>query len=313
MPDSIGIMFDGWSTGSTYYVGVYAIYVVENSPRRVLLAFAPLLEKNDFGADAHITFITETLAVFGKRPDCLRFIVGDNCTTNQAIATRMGLPRVGCASHQLNLAIQQHLAEHDALLSQVNEPMCQLRTKNNAGTLRKYTDLRPVKRIVTRWSSTFKMENRFLRIKDAAKHVEAVEELVPRSRDCRRLMKLQDDLQALDSICLKLQSNETTLADVRTLFDGVVKRYPGTSNYLTKDATIVHRTKLVRVVGGGVGERNEFHEAAHAVLEGEHILLIIGTLNHGHEVEVKQFICFRRLQSFPEQTRDTVTSRRHAM
>ncbi|GMF23271.1 unnamed protein product [Phytophthora fragariaefolia] len=84
------------------------------------------------------------------------------------------------------------------------------------------------------------MVKRFLQIKDAAKHVEAVEELVSRSRDCRRLMKLQDDLQALDSICLKLQSNETTLADVRTLFDGVVKRYPGTSNYLTKDATIVH-------------------------------------------------------------------------
>ncbi|GMF51859.1 unnamed protein product [Phytophthora fragariaefolia] len=129
MPDSIGIMFDGWSTGSTYYVGVYAIYVVEDSPQRVLLAFAPLLEENDFGADAHITFITETLAVFGKRPDCLRFIVGDNCTTNQAIATRMGLPLVGCASHRLNLEIQQHLAEHEALLSQVNELMCQLRTK----------------------------------------------------------------------------------------------------------------------------------------------------------------------------------------
>ncbi|GMF58365.1 unnamed protein product [Phytophthora fragariaefolia] len=64
MPDSIGIMFDGWSTGSTYYVSAYAIYVVEDSPRRVLLAFAPLLEENDFGADAHITFITETLAVF---------------------------------------------------------------------------------------------------------------------------------------------------------------------------------------------------------------------------------------------------------
>ncbi|GMF39749.1 unnamed protein product [Phytophthora fragariaefolia] len=221
MPDSIGIMFDGWSTGSTYYVGVYATYVVEDSPRRVLLAFAPLLEENDFGADAHITFITETLAVFGKRLDCLRFIVGDNCTTNQAIATRMGLPLVGCASHRLNLAIQQHLAEHEALLAQVNELMCQLGTKRNAGTLRKYTDVRSVKRNVTRWSSTLKMVKRFLQIKDAAKHVEAVEELVPRSRDCRRLMKLQDDLRALDSICLKLQSNETTLADVRTCLMGL--------------------------------------------------------------------------------------------
>eukprot|EP00644_Phytophthora_capsici_P010693 jgi/Phyca11/104102/e_gw1.9.810.1 len=233
-------MFDGWSAGSTYYVGIYAIYVVAGSPRRVLLALAPLLDENDFGADSHIAFITETLSVFGKEPGCVRFIVGDNCSTNQAIATRMGLPLVGCASHRLNLAIQQHVAEHEALLSQVNELMCQLRTKKNAATLLKFTELRPAKRNVTRWSSTFKMVRRFLQIKHAVKHVEAVEEFVSRARDCRKLEKLDQDLHALDSICVTLQSNKTTLADVRTLFDGVVERYPAMSNYLSKDATIVH-------------------------------------------------------------------------
>ncbi|POM77914.1 LOW QUALITY PROTEIN: Hypothetical protein PHPALM_4627 [Phytophthora palmivora] len=136
MPDSMGIMSDDWSAGSTFYVGVYAFYVVKDSPRRVLLALAPLLEENDFGADSHIAFITETLAGFDKQPGCVRFIVGDNCITNQAIATRMGLPLVGCASHRLNLAIQQHVAEHESLLSQVNELMYQLRTKQNTASLR---------------------------------------------------------------------------------------------------------------------------------------------------------------------------------
>ncbi|POM77915.1 LOW QUALITY PROTEIN: Hypothetical protein PHPALM_4628 [Phytophthora palmivora] len=93
------------------------------------------------------------------------------------------------------------------------------------------------------------MVKRFLQIKDAAKHVEVVEELVP---ELAKLEKLQEDLQALDSICLTLQSNETTLADVRVLFDGVVKRYPEMSNYLAKDATIVHsptfETAVVKVM-----------------------------------------------------------------
>ncbi|KAK1945571.1 hypothetical protein P3T76_002619 [Phytophthora citrophthora] len=254
MPNSIGIVFDGWSSGSTYYVGVYAIYVVDDSPRRILLALAPLLAENDFGPDSHIEFIVATLAVFDKQPGCVRFIVGDNCITNQAIATRMGLPLVGCASHRLNLAIQQHISTHENLLAQVNELMCQLRTKKNAATLSKYTELRPVKRNVTRWSSTFKMVKRFLQIKDAIKHVEAVEEFVPRARDCRKLEKLQEDLQALDSVCLTLQSDKTTLADVRVLFDGVVKRYPETANYLANDATIVHspsfETAVVKVTRG---------------------------------------------------------------
>ncbi|KAJ8574600.1 hypothetical protein ON010_g4613 [Phytophthora cinnamomi] len=78
--------------------------------------------------DSHIVFITETLADFDKQPGCVRFIVGDNRITNQAIATRMGLPLVGCANHQLNLTIQ-HVAERESLLSQFNGLMCQFRTK----------------------------------------------------------------------------------------------------------------------------------------------------------------------------------------
>eukprot|EP00644_Phytophthora_capsici_P002481 jgi/Phyca11/105488/e_gw1.11.548.1 len=242
MPNSIGLLFDGWSAGSTYYVGVYAIYVVAGSPRRVLLALAPLLDENDFGADSHIAFITETLSVFGKEPGCVRFIVRDNCSTSQAIATHMGLPLVGCASHRLNLAIPQHVEEHEGFLSQVNELTSDVSAphQENAATLLKFTELQPAKRNATRWSSTFKMVRRFLQIKHAVKHVEAVEELVPRAHDCRKLEKLDPDLRALDSICVTLQSNKTTHADVRTLFDGVGERYPAMSNYLSKDATIVH-------------------------------------------------------------------------
>ncbi|ETL77656.1 hypothetical protein L917_21410 [Phytophthora nicotianae] len=278
--------FDGWSTSSTYYVGIYAIYVIADTP-----LLAPLFEENAFGADLRIAFIMETLAVSGKQPGCVRFIIGDNCITIQAIATRMGLPLVGCASHRINLAIQQHVAEHEALLSQVNELACQLRTKKNAATLLKHTELRPAKRNVTRWSSTFKMARRFLQIKDAAKPVETVEELVPRSRDCRKLEKLHHDLQALDSICVTLPSNNTTLADVCTLFDGVVKRYPEMANYLAKDANTVKRgegtlsrAQAASIASFQVGDRDSVsteHASASSVCFATSLLHAGSKRSHG--------------------------------
>ncbi|ETP18590.1 hypothetical protein F441_07214 [Phytophthora nicotianae CJ01A1] len=84
------------------------------------------------------------------------------------------------------------------------------------------------------------MVKRFLEFKDAVKHVEAVNELMPRARDCRKLEKQLEDLKALGSVCLALQFNKTTLSDVRIMFDGVIKRYPNMAKYLSKDANIVH-------------------------------------------------------------------------
>ncbi|POM74342.1 LOW QUALITY PROTEIN: Hypothetical protein PHPALM_8717 [Phytophthora palmivora] len=204
--DSSGIMFDGWSAGSTYYVGVYAIYVVEDSPCRVFLALAPHFVENDLGADSHIAFITEALAVLTSRLPAF-----DSSLVTTTSPTRLW-PRESaylfiCTSHRLDLAFQQHAAEYESLLSQVNEMMCQLQTETISEAEQSHlsighfvhnhvfysqftkshnTELRPIK---TRWSSSFKIINRVLQIKDAVKRVEAVEEPVSRARDCRELTR----------------------------------------------------------------------------------------------------------------------------
>ncbi|KAG2795335.1 hypothetical protein PC112_g22682 [Phytophthora cactorum] len=85
-----GIMFDGWSSGSMHYVAVYGVFETDGNLRLQLLAV---------------------------------FIVGGNCSTNQSIATKIGVPLVGCASHRFNLAVTKLLAEYEPLLAQVNTLM----------------------------------------------------------------------------------------------------------------------------------------------------------------------------------------------
>ncbi|KAG3179178.1 hypothetical protein PC128_g16049 [Phytophthora cactorum] len=54
--------------------------------------------------------------------------------------------------------------------------MVDRRHENNFAELKKHTDLHPIKRNVTRWSSIFKMVERYIRIRPEIKKVDAVEE-----------------------------------------------------------------------------------------------------------------------------------------
>ncbi|KAG6944644.1 hypothetical protein JG688_00016975, partial [Phytophthora aleatoria] len=147
---------------------------------------------------------------------------------------------VGCASHRYNLAVQRFLREHEGLLEDVNALVGQLRTKKNGARLRQHTELVAVKRNTTRWSSTFKMLKRYLEIKAAAKQVETVEDLVPCARVHRKIEKFCEQMRALESVNKKLQSKETTIADARVLFDGVLQLYPMMKSHLSKEVHIVH-------------------------------------------------------------------------
>ncbi|KAE9107372.1 hypothetical protein PF006_g21133 [Phytophthora fragariae] len=89
--------------------------------------------------------------------------------------------------------------------------MVQLRHVNNAAELAKYTDLKPAKRNVTRWSSTFEM-----------------------------LLELLEELKKLDSVCKRLQGESISMADVRVLFDQVADDYPDMASHLRPSAKIVN-------------------------------------------------------------------------
>ncbi|KAJ8552644.1 hypothetical protein ON010_g9904 [Phytophthora cinnamomi] len=172
-----GLMFGGWSHGSMYYVGLYSIYEVARARRNCLVSLSPL-EEGRQTTDARVGMIRSVLDHNNKTITMVAFIVDDNCSSNQKIATFLGVPLIGCASHRFNL-INSFLADYAPELAALNSLMIQLRHCNNAATLTKFTDLQSIKRNAVRWSPAYDMVARYVRIRDAIRQVEAVDEYVP--------------------------------------------------------------------------------------------------------------------------------------
>ncbi|ETO77890.1 hypothetical protein F444_06981 [Phytophthora nicotianae P1976] len=214
-----GLMFDGWSHAGVHYVGRYAVYEADGEVCVPLLGLSPLMD--------------------GHKP-----VDGD----------QDGVPLVSCASHLFNLAVGKYIAPHEAWLTEVHDLMVELRKENNLAELKKHTELLPVKRNVTRWSSTFGMVERYVRIRQDIKKVDAVEELIPTDGKHRKLLALLEHLKKFESVCKRLQRDETNMADVRLLFDSLVAEYPVMGEHLKSAAKIVHtpafEAGVVKVING---------------------------------------------------------------
>ncbi|GMF26530.1 unnamed protein product [Phytophthora fragariaefolia] len=105
--------------------------------------------------NAHIELFRNVLAVYDEVVTMAQFIAADNCNTNRSIASQLGVPLVGCASHRFNLAVKKFLTKHEPLLQKINSLPSQLRHPNIAAELRNLTPVRAKKRNATRWSSTY--------------------------------------------------------------------------------------------------------------------------------------------------------------
>ncbi|ETO79093.1 hypothetical protein F444_06133 [Phytophthora nicotianae P1976] len=138
--------------------------------------------------------------------------------------------------------------------------MAALRTVNNRAALREHTHLSPLRPNVTRWSSTFEMVARYVRFRDDIKHVESVFDLIPKAAMHRRIEALLKDLRVFQSVTLKLQLEDVTLANVRALFVSITERFPTTKAKLSASATIVHfptfEAAAVKVINGDGTARN---------------------------------------------------------
>jgi len=91
--------------------------------------------------------------------------VGDNCAVNKSLCDKIEewifreksiirtVALVGCASHRLNLAIEDYLTEngYDVIIGKVHELMVSLRTLRNRLKLNGKTNQSPCIDVVTRW------------------------------------------------------------------------------------------------------------------------------------------------------------------
>ena len=64
MGESFGVMFDGWSSGTSHFVATFAVFRIGKERHERLSA---LSQKEDgLTADAHIQYLDAVLAVYGK-------------------------------------------------------------------------------------------------------------------------------------------------------------------------------------------------------------------------------------------------------
>lgn len=240
LPDRFGIVIDGWTEGSKHFVAVFAVYHVCGFTKTPLLTIAPPLDETRYDAESQKAFIEDVLEVFGKDKSSLLFMVGDNAPVNKRIADLLEIPIIGCASHRFNLACKRFLEPHEPLLRNINNLMILLRSIKKAGVLRQKTEKEPVKRNVTRWSSTFEMLSRFFELLPHLDQTDdEITDSLPSRQDTRVLQSLFEELKELEAVTKKLQCENLTLSDVRTLFDFVLDKYPSMDHYLASDSKFI--------------------------------------------------------------------------
>jgi len=177
-------------------------------------------------------------------------LIGDNCNVNKSIFDVQKIPLVGCASHRLNLAVQDFLKADESILAKVTKIMSKLSNLVLGAKLRKFTNLRPVKRNATRWSSSLEMLLRYERLKGFLSDLESeeIDDLILGTIEGRRVETLIKMLKDIESVTKLLQAQNTTMSNVRSLFDALEDAFPEMKSRLGKDAAIVHSVDFESVI-----------------------------------------------------------------
>ncbi|RHZ25905.1 hypothetical protein DYB26_007287 [Aphanomyces astaci] len=225
LPESFAIVYDGWTSGSTHYVAMFATFPNDSHRgyEKILLAMSPMNEEDSLSAAAHVQYLDFVLGVYGKDRENVVALIGYNCSTNRAFSRLAGVPMTGCASHRFNLFVDDVLAEHEELLVAVNAIM------------KKQTNIIPSLKS-------------FLPLMG----VEEIDNLLLSVRQDLDIDLLLAKLIDLNSVTFELQDEAITLDDVCGLFDEVVGEFPSANERLGPGASIIQdphfETGVVKVL-----------------------------------------------------------------
>ena len=224
LPDKFALVIDGWTKNSTHFVAIFVSFHADTKVgfEQVMLAFSPMNSETSFRASDHFGFIEWVLGLYGKSLDNVVAVIGDNVSTNQALADMCKKPLIGCASHRFNLAMKKFLDPFESLMSKITDLMGKLKTLKMSGKLRKFSHLRPVQRNDTCWSSSYGMLKwyselmTFLSDSCFTTDRTIVDYLLSPSENTQSEQMLKE-LKYMDSITELLQSDNTDMSDVRAL------------------------------------------------------------------------------------------------
>ena len=241
LPDMFSLAFDGWSSGGTHFLTVFAMWPDSDQTigySQAMLSFAPLQDEEHLDADSHMNTILEILRFYGKDYSNIACITGDNCSTNRSLAQKAHLYFVGCASHRLNLGVKIILESYSPVTESIHAVMTWMRNLKARAALRRYTHLGPVLCNMTRWSSMKKMIDRYFEILEPISIVVPAElQLSP--GDNRMGGILQKILVDLDMITVQFQHEDLSMCDVRANLDVAIQAFPKLSEHCGPESRIV--------------------------------------------------------------------------
>ncbi|KAK1931473.1 hypothetical protein P3T76_013229 [Phytophthora citrophthora] len=223
--------------------------------REVQLGCSPPLNEQHYTADERYNLVKFVLAIYGKSITSPSVLMGDNCSTNKVLADRMGIPLVGCGCHKLNLAVKPFLGRRDAVeqsIACVDAVITQLRNIKAAGSLRALTPLAPIKRNVTRWSSTHSMLNRYLKIEKELKQIDDVDTI--RRTDLEHIKDILSSMDNFKDVTTDLQRKGEHIGSVHDMFQIMLEDYPEMKDYLAVDTAIspkpLFESAVVKIING---------------------------------------------------------------
>ena len=261
LPTKFALLYDGWSSASTHYVGIMASFPKDQGHEIALLAFSPLLDETTLGANQHIELLNETLQLYGKSTDNVEALIADNCEVNKSTAEKMKKPMIGCASHRFQLSVNDNIADVMPIIVKVHNIMTKLRTLKLAAKLRNLSTLRPMTYNATRWGSSFAMISRYREHKVVIQTNFALEPMILEHKlspqEDANIESIYQDLKSFNSVTLALQRDNLDLSSVRLLIDETMKKFKRLDphqKYLVKDASIVKSNHfengVVKIIDG---------------------------------------------------------------
>jgi ribosomal protein L37AE/L43A len=258
LPDKFVLVFDGWTEGTQHYIGVSASYssVLKNGKDvavLTLLSMRPLLVEMIEGmtADDHLEHLSIVLRVYGKTLDNVVCLSGDNCSVNRKMSRTLGVPLLGCGSHKFNLAVRKWInndGELEAVIEKVSQVMKKASTLKVAAKLRQITAYSTVRENDTRWSSTFQMIDRFLKIQGHLSQMVELLALLPNPIELDILTRAHVCLAKFNTVTVMLQKEGITFVQVREIFDAIMEDYPVFGGYLGDAADIVENKTFEKAV-----------------------------------------------------------------
>ena len=118
--------------------------------------------------------------------------------------------------------------------------------------LRELTSYATVRENDTRWSSTYNMITRFLKIQKELSEIGGLLSLLlPNQLEVNVLQRGHDQMKKFDSVTIMLQRDGMTFVESRELFDLFLKDYPAFEHYISSEASIVENLAFVMAIAKG--------------------------------------------------------------